>query len=80
MNRFRPTLEALDSRDLPSTVAAGPANFTPGLVLMAETTDTGDAPADDQDASDSAKKTGGKTMKIRLSDILIVRYETKSSR
>jgi hypothetical protein len=71
MFRFRPTVEALDARTLPSTVLAGPDDFTPPTTQTAQLADAPETGAD-QDDSVLAKK-GGKTgyLKIVLTDILI---------
>ena len=76
MFRFRPTVETLDARTLPSAVLASPADLATPTV---QTVQFADASGDvaDQDDSVTANK-GGKTgttqheyLRVTLTDVLI---------
>lgn len=81
--RFRPIVETLDERTLPSAVTA--AAYEPSYVALATAAQAADTDSADQDDSIMAKKNGGKSgtktgagtdtyMKITLSDVLISNY------
>ena len=83
MTRFRPTVEALDARTLPSAVMAG-ADSAP-VLLEAQVVQLADEPTSgvvaDQDASIVAKKSGGKAgagqqeyLRVTLTDVLVSSY------
>lgn len=79
MFRFRPTVEALDARALPSAVLATSDDLSPPVTQTAQLADASEGVADQADAV-TAKKAPGKTatqqeyLRITLSDVLISSY------
>lgn len=80
MSRFRPTVEVLDARTLPSAVLAGAhaptADFSLSAGRAVQSAEQSE-PAD-QSGEFAAKKAGGKAdtsyMRITLSDVLVSSY------
>lgn len=72
MNRFRPTLESLDSRDLPSSLMVSHFAFTPSPSTTL-------SPNSAQAAAKEATPANDDHIRITLSDILVVSYSTGSS-